>query len=175
MKKSLTKEEFNKLLMKIGQNKKHALKSFFNLYGRFIYWSSYSVCKSSSISDEVVNDVLLKIWQLSSTTQLEIENPEGWLYKISTNMAKKKKEEPILPLNEDIIETKNEIDRLIDEDVFYSYLKGLTDDEQFIFISRFIQDLKFEDIAAILEIPLSTLTTRYYRALNKIKQNIEKK
>lgn len=174
MRKAITKEEFNKLLAKIGQGQKRALKSFFNLYGKFIYWSAYSVCKSPSTSDEVVNDVLLKIWKLSSTTQLEIDNLEGWLYKISANTAKKKKEEANLPLTESIIESKNEIDKFIEEDTFYSYLEDLTDDEQFIFIARFIQDMKFEDIAAIMEIPLSTLTTRYYRALNKIRLKIEK-
>ena len=173
MGKALTKEEFNKLLLKIGQDHKRALKFFFDLYGKFIYWSAYSVCKSPSISDEVVNDVLLKIWKLSSTTQLEIDNPEGWIYKISVNTAKKKKEEANLPLTENIIETKNEVDKLIEEDTFYSYLEGLTDDEQFILIARFIQDMKFEDITATLEMPLSTLTSKYYRALNKIKQKLK--
>ena len=128
---------------------------------------------SPSASDEVVNDVLLKIWKLSSTTQLEIDNPEGWLYKISVNTAKKKKEEANLPLNEYIVGSRNEVEKFIEEDLFYSYLEGLTEDEQFVLIARFIQGMKFEEIAEILEMPLSTLTTKYYRALNKIKQKMK--
>lgn len=174
MKKALSKEKFNRLLIQIGLGKRRALKSFFDLYGKFIYWAAYSVSSSSSVSDEVVNDVLLKIWQLASTTQMEIDNPEGWLFTISVNAAKKKKEEDNLPLNESIIYSEKEVDKFIEEDAFYSYLEGLKDDEQFILIARFIQNMKFEDIAETLGTPLSTITTRYYRALNKIKLKLEK-
>lgn len=152
----------------------HALKQFFDLYGKFIYFSANSICKSSVISEEVVNDVLYKIWQLSSKTKLEIDNPEGWLYKISINEAQKKIEKPTLPLNENIIDSKNRVDTILEVDSFRSYIANLTDEEQFIFIARFVQDMKFEDIAAALEMPLSSLTTKYYRALKKIKIKIEK-
>lgn len=173
MKKTLTKEEFHDLLAEIGKEPKRALKIFFDLYGKLIYWSAYSVCRSAAAADEVLNDVLLKIWQLSSATP-SVENPESWLYKISVNTAKKKRDARAVPLDESIAEPQNAIDAWIEEDSFYSYLDGLTEEEQFILIARFVQDMKFEEIAAALELPLSTVSTKYYRTLNKIKQRMKR-
>ena len=174
MKKILSKEEFNKLLKKIGQKNKRALKILYDMYGKLIYFSALSVCKSSSISDEIVNDVLFKIWQLAGTTKLEIENPEGWIYKISVNLAKNRLERNVLPIDENIVYNKNEIAYIIEEDAFYSYISDLTEEEQAILVARFMQDMKFEDIANMLELPVSSLTTKYYRTLKKIKKRIEK-
>lgn len=174
MKNFLSKDKFNKILKQIGQGKERALKLLYDCYGKFIYFSALSACKSTTIADEVVNDVLLKIWQLAATKKIEVEHPEGWLYKISVNTAKNKLSREVLPLTENIVDTKDEIGKLLDEQAFYYYIEDLSEEEQAIFIARFIQDLKFDDIAVMLDIPLSTITARYYRALHKIKKKIEK-
>lgn len=174
MKKILTKEKFNALIEQIGLGKKRALKEFYDLYGKFIYFAAYSVCKSTLIADEVVNDVLLKIWQLSAASKIEIENPEGWLYKVAINEAKKRNELSVVPLVENIIDVKDEIGKILDEYSFYGYIDDLAEEERMILIARFIQDLKFDDIAILLDMPLSTLTTKYYRALVKIRKKIGK-
>ncbi len=174
MKKILTKEKFNALIEQIGLGKRRALKLFYDLYGKFIYFAAFSVCKSTLIADEVVNDVLLKIWQLSSTSKLEVDNPEGWLYKVAINDAKKRIERKAVPLTENIIDSKDDIGKMLDENSFYNYIDDLSEEEQIILIARFIQDLKFDDIAVLLDMPLSTLTAKYYRALAKIRKKIEK-
>lgn len=170
----LSKEKFNKLLKKIGQNNKRAFKIFYDAYGKLIYFTAFLVCKSSATANEIVNDVLLKIWQLATTKELEIGNPEGWIYTISVNTAKNKVERETLPIDESIVDNKNEIANIIEEDTFYSYLIGLTEEEQTILVARFVQDMKFNEIADMLDMPLSSLTTKYYRALEKIKKRITK-
>ncbi len=103
-----------------------------------------------------------------------MDNPEGWLYKLDINDAKKRIEWKDFPLTENIIDTKDEIGKMLDEHSFYFYIDDLSEEEQIILIARFIQDLKFDDIASLLDMPLSTLTAKYYRALVKIRKKIEK-
>lgn len=170
----LAKDKFNNLLKQIGRKNKRALKTLYEKYGKFIYFSAFSVCKSSAISDEVVNDVLLKVWQLATTTKLEIESPEGWLYKISVNLAKNRIERQVFPMDENIVDNNDETEQFIESDSFYRYIEDLSEEEQAIFVARFVQDMKFEDIAIMLELPLSSLTTKYYRALEKIKKKLKK-
>ena len=173
MSKIITKEKFNKLLRRIGHENRRALEELYDIYGRLIYVSAFSICKSAMIADEVVDDVLVTVWQLAKNRKIAVENPEGWIYTISVNAAKNKIERETLPLHEDIASNQDDTGKLLSDDAFYEYISQLTEEERQIFIYRFIQDLKFSEIADRLQTPLSSVTSKYYRALKKIKEKLQ--
>ena len=168
MKKALTPEEFNQLLRGIARQKKHALETFYSIYGKMIYAVAFSVCRSSASADEVVDDVLVKIWKLASTLPA-IENPEGWLYTVAANTAKNKLTERELPLDEDCHPAPDPFDKILEQDAFFRRIGVLDETDRAIMIYRFVRDMQFAEIAAAMDLPLGTLTSRYYRALEKLK------
>ena len=168
MKKALTPEEFNLLLRGIGRRKKHALETFYSFYGKMIYSVALSVCRSSATADEIVDDVLVKIWKLAPDLSAQIENPEGWLYTITANTAKNKLTERELPLEGDR-PSPDPFDGILEQDAFFRRIGILDETDRAIMIYRFVHDMQFAEIAAAMDLPLGTLTSRYYRALEKLK------
>ncbi len=160
---------FNVLLKKIAKKDKLSLEIFYKFYGKMIYIAAKTVVKSSFIADEVVNDVLLKIWDLPLSNK-KIKNPEGWLYLITVNCAKDKiKYEKTCEEIFEIAVSDNQIEKVLDEDEFYNDIVGLNEIEQQILILKFISDLTLEQIAKIIKKSRGYVSATYYRALDKIK------
>lgn len=166
-------EKFNKLMSEIASGSKSALKHFYKEYGKLIYIAAYSVFRNKPQSDEVVNDILLKIWRLSANIK-DVYNPEGWLYKITTNAAKDKlRNDKYCELEDNLSYIDNNFAKIESKDSFYSMISSLDDFEQQIMQLRFIDDFTFKEIAEILERPLSSITSTYYGALKKLEKNIK--
>ncbi len=165
--------QFHKLIKEIAQGKKESLEKFYSSYGRLIYSVAVLVSKSKYLADEIVDDVLVKIWQISSSLE-NIKNPNGWIYSVTANFAKDKcKKEKHYEEYTDLVQEDKNFDKFIINDEFFSYIAVLNEDEQQIMILRFIQDLSFKRIAKEISKPLSTLTSIYYRALEKLKNKIK--
>ena len=65
---------------------------------------------------------------------------------------------------------QDEIENFLDEDEFYSEIKGLNEIEQKVMIFKFIEDMSFKEISKELKMSLSSVSSIYYRALEKIKK-----
>lgn len=82
----MDKRTFEELISRIADNNKDALEEFYQDYGRLIFGIAFSVCKCSSDADEVVDEVLVKVW--NSASQLyNIEKPKSWLRRVAHNFA----------------------------------------------------------------------------------------
>ena len=162
-----TMKYFNRLLGKIAVKDEKALEALYDIYGKLIYVTAMTVTKSTFKADEIVDDVLVKIWKNADKLP-KIKNPEGWLYSITVNCAKDK------------IKCEKQYVELFDlqedgsvgdypEDDFYNKISTLDETEQEIMILKFVDDLTFKKIAKAMGKPLSTITSVYYRALEKLK------
>lgn len=95
-----------------------------------------------------------------------------WLYRIVVNTSldlirKKKKETP----TEEMPETPTE-DRYQDLDL-KNMLDRLDEKSRTVVVLRYFEDLKLEDIAAIAGENLNTVKARLYRALKKLRLDLE--
>lgn len=162
-----TMKYFNRLIGKIAVKDEKALEALYDIYGKLIYVTAMTVTKSTFKADEIVDDVLVKIWKNADKLP-KIKNPEGWLYSMTVNCAKDK------------IKCEKQYVELFDlqedgsvgdypEDDFYNKISTLNETEQEIMILKFVDDLTFKKIAKAMGKPLSTITSVYYRALEKLK------
>ena len=162
-----TMKYFNRLIGKIAVKDEKALEALYDIYGKLIYVTAMTVTKSTFKADEIVDDVLVKIWKNADKLP-KIKNPEGWLYSMTVNCAKDK------------IKCEKQYVELFDlqedgsvgdypEDDFYNKISTLDETEQEIMILKFVDDLTFKKIAKAMGKPLSTITSVYYHALEKLK------
>lgn len=165
---------FGKLLRKMKKDPEKGLNEFYQVYGKLIFRTAKNICGSYDIANEVVNQVLVKIWKLISNNP-QINNPNGFIYVITSNCAKdflKVRKE--VELNEAIAVGEDNIQNIVDKDAFESYISFLTEYEQSIMIRRFVSQETFKEMAEDDGKPLSTITTTYYRCLEKIEINVLK-
>lgn len=169
------KKQFKKLMKGIRRDPEKGLRRFYEVYAKIIQTTAQVICRSTDKANEVVNDVLVKIWKLAEKSE-DIENPEGWVYIITVNTAKDAmRERYVFPLDENIVADKDKIQEVLDKDSFYWMIKDLSEIEQTIMIHKFVSQYTFQEIADELDKPLTTVTSIYYRALDKIKKAVEGK
>lgn len=167
-------ERIGKAIRKIAQGKKGGLEDFYKMYGDMIFLTAISICHYEDKANEVLNTVLTKIWRLAESLQ-EKEVTEGWLYILTVNCAKNKlNERNTETLSDDIPSRVDEIQEMIDEDSFSYMIQFLSEIGQEVMRDKFVRNMTFEEIAEELDKPLSTVSSIYYRALDKIRENLEK-
>ena len=177
MKDQLRKKErkkiFWKLIKKIRKDPEVGLGLFYDTYGKLIFAAAQTICHSRDQSEEVVNDVLLKVW-LNAAKFKKIEYPGTWLFTMAVNTAKdRKKEEDIFSLDGETAAVRDEIADFEQEQFFYDAIRFLSETEQQILIQKFVYRKTFQEIADDTGQGLSTVSSSYYRALAKIKKNLK--
>lgn len=170
----MNQRTFTELIRNIANNEKNALDEFYQCYGKLIFSVAFSVCKSKSDSDEVVDEVLVKVWN-SAPNLSNIEKPNSWLYRVTINFAINKiKARPNFDVLVDKAVEEDGYEQVIDKLTFYEIISGLKETEQQILSFKFIDDMTFAGIADIIGKPLDTIAYAYYSALNKLKKLLDK-
>ena len=168
------KEPFDEVISEIKKDPEYGLKTFYGHYGRFITLVAKSYCYTDDLVDEVVNDVLVKVWEYAYKPY-EIEKPKSWLFTITANCAKDKlKVRKLYSLDREIAIEENRFDEIIAQESFFSLISGLKDEECYVMILRFENKYTLQEIAQEIDKPLGSVSSIYYRALKKIKRKIKK-
>ena len=166
------RKKFNKLLKRIARKDETAFKEFCDDYGKFIYAVAIYYVKQKFVADDVIDDVMVRVWK-SAVSKYKVDKPLGWLYKVTKNCATDKlKDAECYALDESFSANDKNFDRFISNNAFYGHISSLNPHEQLIFVMKMVRDLTFEEIAFELDKPLTTVSSTYYRALEKIKTKI---
>ena len=122
-----------------------------------------------------MQEVYIKIYENASTYQSK-GKPLAWITTITKNLAymKLRKQKDIVDIDElQEILTKNERISTEDKMILKSAFKYLSDEERNILILHANSGLKHREIAKLLELPLSTVLSKYHRAIKKMKLMID--
>lgn len=166
-------KQFHKIMEVIRQDPQKGLEMFREVYGKIIQTTAEVICRFSDKAGEVIDDVFVRIWEYAKTEK-EVDNPEGWVYTVTANTAKiAMRRRYVLPLSEDIAATEDLIQAVIDEQSFYWLLEDLSEAEKAVMIHKFVANETFQEIASESDKPLTTITSTYYRAFDKVKRKLE--
>ena len=169
-----SKKEFLAILKRIKKDSEDGLRIFYERYGKLITCTARLYCRNDFELREIVNEVLIKIWRNADRFG-EIANPEGWIYVITSNFAKSLlKKRCYVPLEETVADEKDGIQEFIDRDSFYFMIKDLSETERQVITHKFASRLTFEDIGKMLGKSTSTVSSIFYRAIEKIKEKTGK-
>ena len=168
-------EKFHNIMKMIQENEDAGMKEFYKEYGKFLCCVMRIFRGSSVTEQEILQEVLYVIWRNSKSPKF-IENPKGWLYKITVNCAKGllRARRVEYSLNENIVAKRNEIDDFLDRDEFDYLTRNLSVYEKQIVIKKVLAGDSFKEIAKDLKARNGSISTTYYRALKKIEKDLRK-
>lgn len=150
--------------------RKRVEQKFLDNYEKY-YRLAFSYVRNESDAMDIVQESAYKVIKECRLLKKE-EYLNTWIYRIVINTAidfiRKNKKELI-----GVLENKETYeDEYIDFDIMDS-LNRLDEKERTIIILRFFEEQKLDDIAEITGDNVSTVKSRLYRALKKLKSDME--
>jgi len=162
--------------------KEKAFKKLLDLYQKRLYWHIRKMVITHENADDVLQNTFLRIYKsLPGFKQKSSLNT--WMFRIAYNESLRFLEQEKKKTHSSIDDlSKTYINNLVADSFFegdaaqlrlQSVLALLADKDRQIFQMKYYDNLKFHEIADILEMNQSTLKTSYYRTVKLVEKNIE--
>ncbi|WOD44300.1 RNA polymerase sigma factor [Hwangdonia lutea] len=163
--------------------KEQAFKTLLTLYKERLYWHIRNIVKSHDDADDVLQNTFIKIYKNINNFKGE-SKLYSWMYRIATN-------ESITFINKNAkrLQVSNEevqqmaINNLT-TDVYFEgdaiqlklqqAIATLPQKQQLVFNMKYFEDIKYKDMAEILETSEGALKASYHIAVKKIEDYLTK-
>ncbi len=167
----------DRLLSAVAQGDRDALGQLYRLTRGAVYAMALSVLKDPHDAQDVTQDAFVTVWQKAGSYQSQ-GSPMAWVLTVTRNLARMRlrqsarfgeltdEEWNAIPAQAPNVTAE---DRILLQHV----LAALSDQERQIVMLHAASGLKHREIAALLELPLSTVLSKYRRALEKCKTQLE--
>ena len=153
----------------LGQLYHHARTAVFGL--------ALSILRHGHDAEDVTQDTFVRAWEKAEQYRPQ-GTPMAWLLAIARNLALMKLRErartqDLPPEDWESFAIDSHDVTTEDRTVLTAALSTLSDEERQIIMLHVTAGLKHREIAQLLELPLSTVLSKYRRALSKLKQKLE--
>ena len=166
------------LTARIAQGDRTALGELYHRAKGAVYALALSYMKSHSDAEDITQNVFLRAWEQAAQFSGQ-GKALNWLLAITRNLCRmelrRKQQQRQLPLGEEHLELPAPEAPVSPEDreVLQALLQRLEPQERQIVVLHAVAGLKHREIAALLELPLSTVLSKYSRSLKRLKKSLE--
>ena len=173
--KEYQKSLIEKLIKNVGEGDKEALSALYEHTKTAVYGFSLSILKNTHEAEDVLQEVYIKIYESASVYQSK-GNPLAWILTITKNLSlmklrKNKNHKDVDELKEILADNTN-TDVAENKMLLSSVFGNISDEERNILMLHTVSGFKHREIAKMLEIPLSTVLSKYSRAIKKIRERM---
>ena len=171
------RHELQQLLICIAGGEREALAELYQRTRAAVYGLALSYLKNAQDAQDLTPDVYVQVWDCAEQYRL-IGSPMGWLLAVCRNLClmRLRREERHAALSEEEWDAIPARECGLDTDeraLLQGALASLTDEERRIVLLHAVTGLKHREIAALLELPLPTVLSKYHRALKKMRIFLE--
>lgn len=173
------------LLERIGErDDEQAFQLLFEMIADGLYRFAFSILKNKELSEEAVSDVFFKLW-LHRAKLADIENFKAYIFtsvrNISLNYLDREKrakavllEEITVPMPIDEICPESELITKELKEAISHAIDNLPERCKLIYILAKVEQLKYKEIAQILDISVKTIDNQLTIAIRKIGDEIQR-
>ena len=170
-------EKFKKVdeaIVSLSKGDIEAMNILFPLIKTDIYSFALSRVQNEFDADDITQETFIRIYQ-NAKLYTSLGKPMAWIIRIEENIINRfmnqKNKYQSLDENSLVSEVDYEISEK--EKQINELFKNLNEEERRIITLHLVSSLKFKEIGEILNKPLSTILSKYNRAIKKIKQNVK--
>ncbi len=183
------------LMCRFSEGQEEAFALLFERHHRPLYHFILRSCGQQAIADELVQDVFERVIKAADGYEPTAKFTT-WLYTIARHRcidrARRDGRADVYSLQNKISDgddaSADHQSQLVDEhataagvqadrkafrDRLQQALQTLPEDQREVFLLREISDLKFKEIAAVIDVPVPTVKSRLRYALKKLRQQLE--
>ncbi|WP_297090647.1 RNA polymerase sigma factor [uncultured Draconibacterium sp.] len=159
-----------------------AFHQLVSTYQERLYWHIRKIVLNHDDTDDVLQNTFLKVWK-SIDNFREESSLFTWLYRIATNESitfiNSKKKKSFMQMNEvsEFLMDNLESDPYFEGDEIQLKLQKailtLPEKQRIVFNMKYYDDLKYDDMAQILDTSVGALKASYHHAAKKIEHYLK--
>lgn len=167
------------LFYKISVGEKTAFCRLYELTSNSVFAYALSLLHNQEDAEDVMQETFLKI-RAAAHLYEPMGKPMAWILTIARNICmmkfRKQRHYSVIPFEEiakslDCSQIKDREDRIVLETAF----QVLSREECQIIVLHAVSGLKHREISEILQIPLSTVLSKYNRGIKKLRKQLEER
>jgi len=168
--------QLQQLLLNIAGGEREALAELYQRTKTAVHGLALSYLKNAHDAQDLTQDVYVQVWNCAEQYR-PAGSPIGWLLTVCRNLClmhlRREKEKAALSEEEWDAIPAQACGLDADECILLLYaLAALGDEERRIVLLHAVTGMKHREIAALLELPLPTVLSKYHRALKKLEKLI---
>ena len=165
------------LMAEVAAGDQEALGELYHRARTAVYGLALSILRHGHDAEDVTQDTFVRVWERADQYRPQ-GTPMAWLLSIARNLALMKLRErtrtqDLPPEDWESFSIESHDVNTEDRTVLTAALSALSEEERQIIMLHVTAGLKHREIAQLLELPLSTVLSKYRRALLKLKQRLE--
>ncbi|MGS0972164.1 MAG: RNA polymerase sigma factor [Candidatus Izemoplasmataceae bacterium] len=181
MRSNYNKETLNisdKLMRRVSNYDARAFEQLYNQASGAVFGLAMSIVGNQADAEDIVQNTFISIYEKISSYK-----PQGkamaWIFTITRNHAymllRNKEKHTHIDLDDlyDIGTDNTVVEDTYKENITKLLLSELKDDERQIVTMHAMSNIKHKDIAKIMDMPLSTVLSKYRRSLEKLRNVLE--
>ncbi len=183
-------DEDQVLIRRVLRGDRRAFEELMRKYERRIYGFVVRMVRNEETAVDLTQDFFIKIYTVLDKYNFEYKF-STWAYRICYNLVIdhiRKHQAQVDSLDDDSVSSRDmlESDNVSREDGFRALARAETRDYVWrvvdqiplkfreLILLRYIQDLKYEEIAEIMSLPVGTVKNRIFKAKEILKQEMER-
>ena len=165
------------LLVRMQAGEQEALAELYHHARTAVYGLALSYLKNTHDAEDVTQDTFVRVWENVHQYQSR-GTPLAWVLTVARNLALMKlrergKTEELEPESWERLAADSPLVTVEDRQVLRTALERLTDEERQVVTLHAVTGWKHKEIAHLLDLPLSTVLSKYRRALQKLRTILE--
>lgn len=168
--------QLEELIQQISTGGKDALSELYHQASPAVYGFAISILKNEHDAEDVLHDCFLRIYSFAGSYKPK-GKPMAWILTITKNLCYSKLGQQRGDTQLELLENQlgeNPMTSAEDRAVISACMRLLTDEERQIVSLHAVGGLKHREIARMLSLPVSTVLSKYNRALKKLRAQLEK-
>lgn len=163
------------LIYRIASGDTQGLDTLYRFASPGVYAYALSVLKNSHDAEDVLQDTFLRIHDAAATYRSQ-DKPMAWILTITRNLCFKHLQQQQKAGHTPIEEWRDylgiqESTAQEDKALIQACMEILTDEDRQILVLHAVAGFKHREIAKLLGLKLSTVLSKYHRAIKKMKEN----
>ena len=170
-------DQLQQLLLSIAGGESEALAELYQRTKTAVYGLALSYLKNAHDAQDLTQDVYVQVWDCAQQYR-PTGSPIGWLLTVCRSLClmRLRREKNNAALSEEEWDAIPAQACGLDADeriLLQQALGSLAEEERRIVLLHAVTGMKHREIAALLELPLPTVLSKYHRALKKMRSTLE--
>lgn len=158
----------------IAEGDQQALAALYECTKTSVYAFALSMLKNSHDAEDVLHDCFVSIWSSAGSYRSQ-KKPMAWILTITRNLCLKvlRDRAKLTQLETEDWRDHTELCTELTADdkvVLEQCMSRLSDDERQIVVLHAVAGFKHREIAQLLDLALSTVLSKYHRAIKKLRE-----